>query len=58
MSATNALEISRTVICNNEPGNLVGAPSDLGGNTLCVCLGGLDGDGKINGSGLSILLGY
>jgi CxxC motif-containing protein (DUF1111 family) len=58
VSATSALEISGTVVCNNEPGNLVGAFSDLGGNTLCVCLGDLDGDGLISGSDLSVLLGY
>ena len=58
VSAASALDLSGTVVCNNEPGNLVGAFTDLGGNTLCVCLGDLDGDGVISGSDLSVLLGY
>ncbi|MDB4775794.1 thrombospondin type 3 repeat-containing protein [bacterium] len=51
------IEILNTSICNNEPDDIHGEYIDLGGNTLCVCIGDLTGDGLVNGADLGILLG-
>jgi predicted outer membrane repeat protein len=51
------LEISDTLACNNDPSNVSGLYSDLGGNTLCACAGDLNGDGEVSGADLSIVLG-
>jgi len=51
--------IEGTVVCNNEPDQVVGEFVDGGGNDLCDgCIGDFTGDGTINGADLSVLLGY
>ena len=44
-------------VCNNTPRpNISGAWLDLGGNTICDCVGDLTLDGLVNGADLGILL--
>ena len=53
----NALEVIDTTICNNTPRNLDGPVDDLGGNTICDCAEDINGDGRVDGADLSIMLG-
>ena len=48
-----------TTVCGNVPSpNVSGNWSDLGGNTVCTCVGNLDGDDRVSGDDLGILLGH
>jgi hypothetical protein len=51
------VELSNTTVCENAPDEINGEYLDLGGNTLCICIGDLTGDGLVNGADLGILLG-
>ena len=51
------VELSNTTVCDNAPDEVNGEYVDLGGNTLCICIGDLTGDGLVNGADLGILLG-
>ena len=51
--------IESSVVCNNEPDEIVGDYVDGGDNDVCDgCFGDLTGDGVIDGADLSVLLGY
>jgi hypothetical protein len=52
------LHLQSTSLCGNEPEQVVGGYSDLGGNTGCGvgCPADLTGDGQVNGADLAILL--
>lgn len=54
----DTVEISNTTICTNAPQNVVGRYIDLGGNTVCDCIGDFNGDGVVDGADLSVLLGF
>ena len=56
-NSTPPIEILNTTICDNAPDDIHGEYLDLGGNTLCICIGDLTGDGLVNGADLGILLG-
>jgi hypothetical protein len=48
-----------TTVCGNVPSpNVSGDWTDLGGNTVCTCLGNLDGDDRVSGDDLGIMLGH
>jgi hypothetical protein len=60
LDTTNATTCSlrSTEVCGNTPRpNVSGSYVDLGGNTICDCLGDLTLDGDVNGADLGILLG-
>ncbi|MFZ9691305.1 MAG: BACON domain-containing protein, partial [Phycisphaerales bacterium] len=51
--------LESSVVCNNEPDEIVGEYVDGGDNDVCDgCFGDLTGDGVIDGADLSVLLGY
>lgn len=54
----DTVNISNTTICTNAPQNVIGRFVDLGGNTVCDCLGDFNGDGVVAGSDITVLLGY
>ena len=59
LDTTNSTTCSlrSTEVCGNLPRpNVSGAYVDLGGNTICDCLGDLTFDGDVNGADLGILL--
>jgi len=45
-----------TTICTNQPDNIDGDYTDLGGNSLCLCPGDITGNGQVNGADLAELL--
>ncbi|NBQ13996.1 MAG: hypothetical protein EBU31_05145 [Proteobacteria bacterium] len=46
-----------TTVCNNTPRpNASGRWTDLGGNTVCDCVGDLNVDGTVNGADLALML--
>ena len=46
-----------TTVCNNTPRpNVTGRWTDLGGNTICDCVGDLNVDGVVNGADLGLML--
>ncbi|MEY3024785.1 MAG: hypothetical protein RJA16_1611, partial [Planctomycetota bacterium] len=51
--------LETSVVCNNEPDEIVGEYVDGGDNDVCDgCFGDLTGDGVIDGADLSVLLGF
>lgn len=48
--------LAETVVCDNTPDNFFGAYQDLGNNELCVCLGDLNGDRRVDGVDLGVWL--
>ena len=48
--------LAETTVCENLPDNFFGPLIDLGGNTLCLCVGDLDFDGEISGADLGLWL--
>ncbi len=54
----STLEIGNSVVCDNEPDEIDGAFTDLGGNEICGgCVGDLNGDGLVDGADLAAILG-
>jgi hypothetical protein len=52
------MSLSDSTVCSNVPRpNIAGAWQDLGGNTVCICIGDLTGNDFVNGDDLGILLG-
>ena len=45
-----------TIVCDNEPDEIYGAYSDLGGGELCVCPGDFNGDGVVGSFDLGFML--
>ena len=61
ISETASLPVSAslqgTTVCNNTPRpNVAGRWTDLGGNTICDCVGDLNVDGVVNGADLGLML--
>ncbi|MGA1467062.1 MAG: hypothetical protein ACO38V_05430, partial [Phycisphaerales bacterium] len=51
--------LETSVVCNNEPDEIVGEYVDGGDNDVCDgCFGDLTGDGVIDGADLSVMLGF
>ena len=56
-SLTAPISMSGTTICDNLPRpNMFGPYENLGGNTVCDCVGDLNVDGVINGADLGLML--
>ena len=56
-SVTPWISLSGTRVCSNLPRpNITGRWIDLGGNTVCDCVGDLTADGQVNGADLGSLL--
>lgn len=54
---TSNILLRATNVCNNTPRpNVSGAWVDLGGNSICDCMGDLSGDGTVNGADIGLLL--
>ncbi|MGA1018469.1 MAG: dockerin type I domain-containing protein, partial [Phycisphaerales bacterium] len=54
----STLEIGDSVVCDNEPNEIEGGFTDLGGNEICgACLGDLNADGQVDGADLAAILG-
>jgi hypothetical protein len=54
---TVKISLAGTTVCSNIPRpNIAGAWTDLGGNTVCVCIGDLNDDDAVNGNDLGVLL--
>jgi hypothetical protein len=52
-----ATTLQDTTVCNNTPRpNVTGRWTDLGGNTICDCVGDLNVDGVVNGADLGLML--
>jgi len=52
-----ATTLQGTTVCNNIPRpNVTGRWTDLGGNTICDCVGDLNVDGVVNGADLGLML--
>ena len=52
-----ATTLQGTTVCNNTPRpNVSGRWIDLGGNTICDCVGDLNVDGVVNGADLGLML--
>jgi hypothetical protein len=61
ISETASLPVSASLqgstVCNNTPRpNVAGRWTDLGGNTICDCVGDLNVDGVVNGADLGLML--
>ena len=52
------LELSDTTVCDNDPDEISGEYVDLGGNTICVCIGDFNNDGETGGADLGLMLAY
>jgi len=53
------LALSNTEICGNFPDAISGQYEDIGKNVLCTgCQGDINNDGDVNGSDISIMIGY
>jgi len=51
------ISMDSTTVCDNIPRpNMLGAYSNLGGNTICDCAGDLNVDGVVNGADLGLML--
>ncbi len=51
------VSLTDTQVCGNLPRpNISGRWSDLGGNTVCECIGDVSGDGQVNGADIGVLL--
>jgi hypothetical protein len=51
------LQLAATTVCGNLPRpNIAGAWTNLGGNTVCVCIADINGDDVVNGTDLGLLL--
>jgi len=60
LDTTNSTTCSlrSTEVCGNLPRpNVSGAYVDLGGNTICDCVGDLTFNGEVNGADLGLMLG-
>ena len=56
-TGTPTISLRGSGVCNNLPRpNITGSWTDLGGNTICDCVGDLTLDGFVNGADLGILL--
>jgi hypothetical protein len=56
-TGTPTISLRGSDVCNNLPRpNITGSWTDLGGNTICDCVGDLTLDGFVNGADLGILL--
>ena len=56
-TSTPTISLFGSGVCNNLPRpNITGSWTDLGGNTICDCVGDLTLDGFVNGADLGILL--
>jgi hypothetical protein len=54
---TTKASLQSTTVCNNLPRpNVAGRWIDLGGNTVCDCVGDLNVDGVVNGADLGLML--
>jgi hypothetical protein len=54
---TTTMSLQSTTVCNNLPRpNVAGRWIDLGGNTVCDCVGDLNVDGVVNGADLGLML--
>ena len=54
---TTTMSLESTTVCNNLPRpNVAGRWIDLGGNTVCDCVGDLNVDGVVNGADLGLML--
>ncbi len=49
-------EIGGTTVCENDPEDIFGGYTDLGGNQVCFCQGDLNLDGEISAGDLGLLL--
>ena len=57
-TVTIPVHIAGTTVCGNLPRpNVSGAYVDLGGNTICDCVGDLTFNGEVNGADLGLVLG-
>ena len=55
---TARMSLAGTTVCTNLPRpNLAGPWQDLGGNTVCICVGDLTNNDFVNGDDLGVLLG-
>lgn len=55
--ATSKASLAGSTVCGNLPRpNVAGPWTNLGGNTVCVCIADLNGDDAVNGNDLGILL--
>ncbi len=55
---TARMSLAGTTVCTNLPRpNLAGPWQDLGGNTVCICVGDLTDNDFVNGDDLGVLLG-
>jgi len=52
----NTVFLEGTTICDNAPDEISGSFTDLGGNTLCLCVGDITGNGIVNAADLTELL--
>ena len=51
------VSLQSTTVCNNLPRpNVAGRWIDLGGNTVCDCVGDFNVDGVVNGADLGLML--
>jgi hypothetical protein len=56
-TGTPTISLHSSGVCDNLPRpNITGSWTDLGGNTICDCVGDLTLDGFVNGADLGILL--
>jgi hypothetical protein len=54
---TTKMSLQSTTVCNNLPRpNVAGRWIDLGGNTVCDCVGDFNVDGVVNGADLGLML--
>ncbi len=56
-AGVSTLELFETEVCGNEPDQIAGEFTDLGGNVLCLCAPDVNGDGQVNGADLAEVLG-
>ena len=55
--ATTRMSLLETTVCANVPRpNISGPWQDLGGNTVCICVGDLTGNDFVNGDDLGVFL--
>jgi hypothetical protein len=50
--------LGTSIVCDNTPDNFFGPYTDLGDNEICVCVGDLNLDGRVNGTDLGLFLVY
>ncbi len=50
--------LGTSIVCDNTPDNFFGPYTDLGDNEICVCVGDLNLDGRVDGTDIGLFLAY